>query len=83
MLGLTAQQVRRALQEAAAEHRASRPRPSDPASAPVAPPTATAPTAGAVKLPREELEDLAVLARNPELSRLPEAARAATYSYIP
>ena len=75
VLGLTAQQVRRALQEAAAD--VARPaRAPEPASAPVAPPTATAPTAGAVKLPREELEVLAVLARNPELFRLPEAARA-------
>jgi DNA primase len=81
-------QIKRALQEAAAAAQrlvapaAARqdavPRQGSTAEsgAPASPPAATARSTGSTKLPREELEVLAVLARNPELLRLPEAARA-------
>jgi DNA primase len=70
-------QVRRALHEAAAAQKPART--AEPAGAPVGarPATVSAGVSGpATRLPREEVEVLAVLARNPELLRLPEAARA-------
>jgi hypothetical protein len=69
-LGLTPQQVRRALQEAAAL--ATRGAPS--AAAPLAPESPVA--APATPLPPEELHLVVLLARCPELLRTPEAARA-------
>jgi len=67
------------MQEAAATaQRQTRGPEATPAARPASPaPAATAPGAAApVRLPPEELELLVVLARNPELLRAPEAARA-------
>jgi DNA primase len=68
------QQVRRAMQEAAAAvQRQARPHEPAGATTPQAPATPAAPAA---RLPNEELELLVVLANYPELLRAPEAARA-------
>jgi DNA primase len=67
-------QVRRAMQEASAAQRP--PRAAEPAAVPAVSGAGAASPARSAPLPREELEVLAVLARNPELLRLPEAARA-------
>jgi DNA primase len=69
ILKMEPQQVRRALQEAAAATQRQA-RPQEPAAKAAAP--APAPAA---KLPTEELELLAVLAKYPELLGSPEAAR--------
>ena len=71
MLKMEAQQVRRAMQEAAAAtQRQARPQESSAQAA--APTPAPAPAA---RLPNEELELLAVLAKYPELLGTPEAGR--------
>jgi DNA primase len=70
ILKLEPQQVRRAMQEAAAAAQ-RQPRAQDAAAQP-----ATAPAqAPAARLPAEELELLVVLAKYPELLRTPEASR--------
>jgi DNA primase len=80
ILRMEAQQVRRAMQEAVATAQRLKARPSEPAppsgspAAPGAQPGAAA-AAPAAKLPVEELELLAVLARYPELLGTAEAAR--------
>jgi DNA primase len=77
ILKMEPQQVRRAMQEAAAavQRQARSHDPGAPA-APV-PQTGAQPAAGpASRLPTEEMELLIVLARYPELLRTPEAARA-------
>jgi len=70
VLGMTTQQVTRALREAAA--RAQRPA---TASTPAAP--AASPPVALAKLPPEELHLVVLLARYPELVATPEAERAA------
>jgi DNA primase len=69
VLGMTTQQVTRALREAAA-------RAQKPSAAQAPAPAAAAPVAP-VKLPPEELHLVVLLARYPELISTPEAARAA------
>jgi DNA primase len=69
ILRMDRQQVRRAMQEAAA-----RPRPSAPNVAAAAPSPPPAQAAG--KLPAEELQAVVLLSRYPELLRTPEAGRA-------
>jgi DNA primase len=84
ILKMEGQQVRRAMQEAAAAaQRQTRPHETGVApvhgaagAAPVPPTGAQAAPAPTTRLPAEELELLVVLARNPELLRSPEATRA-------
>ncbi len=71
VLGMTSQQVTRALREAAAKAN----KPAIAAAAGAQP--ATPPPAAPIKLPPEELHLLVLLARCPELIATPEAARAA------
>jgi DNA primase len=70
ILKMDAQQVRRAMQEAAA-----RPRPNAPVAAPAMPPPSAAPAVQGAKLPAEELQLVVLLSRFPELLRTPEAGR--------
>jgi len=72
VLGMTTQQVTRALREAAAKLQ----KPGGPA-AQVPPPAAGGPAAVLAKLPPEELHLMVLLGRYPELFASPEAARAA------
>ena len=77
ILRMEPQQVRRAMQEAAAAAQRQA-RPYEPASASPGPQTGAQPApapAPPVRLPGEEMELLAVLANYPELLRTPEAAR--------
>ena len=74
VLGLTTQQVKRALQEAAA--RANRGSHAHATDGHRTPPPATNARPAPVRLPPEELHVMVLLARYPELLRTPEAARA-------
>ena len=74
VLGLTPQQVRRALQEAAA--RATRGAHAPVAATPDARAAAPGPAPAPVRFPAEELHLMVLLARYPELLRAPEATRA-------
>jgi hypothetical protein len=75
ILKMEPQQVRRAMQEAAAATQRQT-RPHEAAPAPVPPTGAQAAPGPAARLPAEEMQLLVVLARYPELLRSPEAARA-------
>jgi DNA primase len=75
ILKMEPQQVRRAMQEAAAAVQRQT-RPNEPGAAAPVPQTGAQPVAPTSRLPAEELELLVVLARYPQLLRSPEAARA-------